>query len=405
MWLVWELTGNELFSGLAGFLTLAPAALQFLFGPLVDRWPLRRLLVATQLLQGLLVLVMPLAAATGNLSVWVVLALMPLLSLLNQLAYPAETAALPRIVDRDELVGANSLFALAYQGVDAAFTAVAGLLVAAVGAVAVFALDAVTFAVAAALFATLSVRPARDTGVTTGVDAVTDGGEPVDGGAAGAPAGYLAELREGIDYLRGTFLVAMVGGSLVINFALGATLAVLPSYAASVAGPAGYGLLMTALGAGVLVGALSAATVAGVAFGRLAVAAFLVSGVAWLGAVAVGWLPGTVALLVVALVPVGLTNVLILSAVQATVPEGLLGRVTAVLGSASTAATPFGALAGGAAAAAVGPAPVMAVPAVGFMLLAAYFAAVPTLRGLPAVGEFETVGGGDPDPNPKSVVD
>ena len=43
------------------------------------------------------------------LSVWVVLAVMPLLSLLNQPVYLAQSAALPRIVDREELVGANSV--------------------------------------------------------------------------------------------------------------------------------------------------------------------------------------------------------------------------------------------------------------------------------------------------------
>lgn len=36
---------------------LGPAAPQFLFGPLVDRWPLRRVLVGTQASQMLLVLV------------------------------------------------------------------------------------------------------------------------------------------------------------------------------------------------------------------------------------------------------------------------------------------------------------------------------------------------------------
>jgi hypothetical protein len=37
MWLVYRLTGDPVYSGIAGFLTLAPAALQFLVGPLVDR--------------------------------------------------------------------------------------------------------------------------------------------------------------------------------------------------------------------------------------------------------------------------------------------------------------------------------------------------------------------------------
>jgi MFS family permease len=419
MWLVWELTGDEFFTGLAGFLVLAPSGLQFLFGPLVDRWDLRRVLVGTQLLQGLLVLSVPLAAATGSLSVWLVLAVMPALALLNQLVYPAQTAAIPRLVEQDELVSANSMFALAYQGVDAVFNALAGVLVALVGAVALFTVDAVTFAVAAALFATLSVPRAEATGAdidtTPGVvpetpmpdpEAAPDGGQPPDEtvSTAGEPdldsatpdgqnglSAYLTDLREGIAYLRGTFVVPMLVGSVVINFALGATIAVLPSYGAHVGGAEGYGFLMAAFAIGILLGALAASGLAGLAFGRLSVAAFLLSGVAWLAAVSVGWLPATVTLFAIAFVPVGITNVLIVSVIQAVVPESLLGRVTAVLGSASAVATPFGALAGGTAASLFGPVPVVAVAGVGFLLLAGYVASVPSLRRLPAVGDIDTL--------------
>lgn len=423
MWLVWDLTGNEFYTGLAGLFTLAPAGLQFLFGPLVDRWPLRRLLVATQLLQGLLVLSVPAAHLTGHLSVWLVLAVMPSLALLNQLVYPAQTAAIPRIVHKDELVAANSLFALAYQGVDAVFNALAGVLVVVVGAVALFTLDAVTFVLAAALFSTLSVPRAGDTTVDLesesetrsgapirGVEPTPDGGqvpgdvvseheetaarESPDAAAAdgdGGVSGYLADLRGGIAYLQGTFLVPMLLGSVVINFALGGTIAILPSYAAHVGGVDGYGYLMAALAVGILVGSLVASSLAGVAFGRLSIVAFLLSGVAWLGAITVGWLPGTVALFVIAFVPVGVTNVLIISVIQAVVPETLLGRVTAVLGSASAVSTPFGAFAGGAAASLVGPVAVITVAGVAFLLLAVYLASIPTLRQLPAVGDIDTL--------------
>lgn len=74
------------------------------------------------------------------------------------------------------------------------------------------------------------------------------------------------------------------------------------------------------------------------------------------------------------------------------VTEILLGRVTAVLGSASAVATPFGALAAGAAASLFGPIPVIAFAGVGFLLLAGYVASVPSIRRLPAVGDIDTLG-------------
>lgn len=227
MWLVYELTGSTFYTGLAGFLTLVPQTLQFLFGPLVDRVSIRRLLVSTQVAQGVFVLVIPLAWMVDVLSVWLLLVVMPLLALLNQPVYPAETAALPRIVEKDELVTANSLFTFAYQGIDAAFNALGGLLVAAIGAVSLFVIDSVTFAIATLLFASLRIRTVEsDSSEEADVaDNAEDEVAMADGGDSKA---YMEELRDGIGFLRGTIIERLIVGSLVVNFALGGVMSVLP---------------------------------------------------------------------------------------------------------------------------------------------------------------------------------
>ena len=406
MWLVYDLTGNEFYSGLAGFLTMAPQALQALSGPLVDRWNVKHLLVATQLVQAVLILAIPVAAWTGTLTVWVVLAVMPLLSLLNQFVYPAQSALLPRIVADDELVAANSAFSMAYQGVDAAFNAVSGLLVAVRGATVIFLVDSATFVAAALLFATLALpdRAGAEAAVAEGGTdpaVATDGGDDADG-----DLGVVESLREGAAFVRGSVLFPMLAGSLVINFTFGAAIAVLPSYgdvvaAASgplagvlggaVGGASAYGLLMAALGGGMFVGALAANAVSDRAFGRLAVVTMAVGGVAWLAAVYASTPAATVPLFALALVPAGITNVLIVSMIQSLVPDALLGRVMGVVGSVSAFATPFGALAGGAVAAATGPTVVMYAGGVGLLFLAAYNLAVPSIRRLPAVSDVETL--------------
>lgn len=403
MWLVYDLTGSEFYTGVAGFLVSLPAAFQFLVGPVVDRFPLRGLLVTTQLLQAALILTIPAAAATGHLSVWLLLTVIPVLSALNQLVYPAETAALPRVVDEDELVSANSLFAIAYQGVEAVFNGVAGLLLAVVGAMALFTFDAVTFAVAAGLFATLTVPPAgeekpdssgepRDP-ADPGTPAANGGATTAD--AAGEPSAveaYVADLREGIAYLQGTVLALMIGGAIVINFTLGVVLAALPAYGDLLGGPAAFGILTASTAAGTLLGALAAGRFEHVPFGKFGVVAWTASGLLWIAGIAVGWLPGTAALLLLALVPVGVTNVLVQTLVQTVVPPELLGRVSAVLGSSSAAAIPVGSLAGGTAASIAGPTAVMASAGGAYLVLVVYFLALPPLRRLPAVTDMDPIG-------------
>ena len=397
MWLVYELTGSEFYTGVAAFLILAPSSLQFLFGPLVDRLPLRGLLVGTQVAQGVLVLAIPLAHLAGLLSVWVVLVVTPLLSLLNQPVYPAESAALPRIVEREELVAANSAFSLAYQGVDAGFNALAGLLVAAVGAIWLFALDSVTFAVAALLFAGLRVRGAEraegtptaerdETTLDTGDETAADGGR-TDGGATS----YLADLRAGIGYVRGTLITKVLVGSVGANAAFGAAMGVLPAYGDTLGGSAAYGFLIAGIGGGLFAGALVAGALDDLSLGALVIGGFLASAALWVAAVAASWLPATALLFALAFVPIGVTNVLLISMVQALVPEGLLGRVSAVMASASAGATPLGALVGGTAASALSTPVVVAATGVSFAVLAAYWFVSPRLRRLPRVGRVETL--------------
>lgn len=399
-WLVYDLTHSSFFTGLATFLVLGPAALQFLFGPLVDRWPLRRVLVGTQVTQMVLVLVVPVAWALDLLSVWLLLTVMPLLSLLNQPVYPAESAALPRIVDQEELVAANSAFSVAYQGVDAAFNALGGLLVALVGAVTLFVVDSVTFAVAALLFLGLSV-PAAGAGDSDSTGAGEDGTESAEGadpalaadGGAEPPEdeSYLESLRGGFALVRGTIVSRAMAATVVANASIGGVLAVLPAYGDSLGGEVAYGLAMAAIGGGLLVGALVAGLFDDRPLGWMLVAGSSFSAAVWALAIALGWFPVTVPLLAVAFVPVGVTNVLFASMMQALVPEASLGRVMALVGSVSAGSTPVGGLLGGALATVTSPGLVMLGGAVGFAFIAAFVLAIPDLRRLPPIGEVETL--------------
>ena len=152
-----------------------PNALRFLVGLLVDRWRLRRILLGTQLVNAVGVLLIPLAAAMGRLSVWLVLVVIPI----SNFVYPAQNAALPRLVGDDLLTRANSLFSTTTQTVDTVARGVAGALIAALGgAVALFAVDAVTFVVAALLFAGVTVPATRDDASEDGEDTSDDPDDP-----------------------------------------------------------------------------------------------------------------------------------------------------------------------------------------------------------------------------------
>ncbi|WP_327050503.1 MFS transporter [Halomicrococcus gelatinilyticus] len=406
MWLVYHLTGSSLYTGIAGFLVQLPTSVQFLFGPLVDRWELRRVLVGTQVVQGVFVLAVPLAAATGHLSVWVVLVVMPVLSLINQFVYPAQTAVLPRIVDDENLVRANSLFSTAYQGADVVFNAAGGAILAVVGATTLFVVDSVTFAVAAFLFVGLTIPTAdaedavddevEDANDATAASEADGGTDSEDADAADsaedvtdADDGYLADLREGIDYLRGSVVLSMVLGAMVSNVGGGAMMAVLPAFADTLGGPETYGLLMAATAGGSLVGAAAASLVEDTPYGPFSIVGFTFSSVALF---TVPFAPGplsTAILIAVSLTPIGAFNVMFSSMLQSSVDEALLGRVSAVVSSLTAVMIPVGNLIGGAVGEAIAPGAVLYLLAGTTLLLAVYFLVHPRIRSLPSVSEAD----------------
>ncbi len=398
MWLVFELTGSPVYTGIAGFLVRAPSALTFLTGPLVDRWALRRVLVSTQLINGLLVLTVPLAAWTGNLSVWVILAVLPLVTLVNQFVYPAQTAALPQLVADDNLAKANSLLSAAYQGADLVFNAASGVLIALVGAVTLFVVDSMTFGLALVLFLGVTVA---DTSPTESQEAVSaddtdDNTDTADGESADAedPADeaqtdYLGELRDGFTYIRGSLLTVLLIGVVVVNFSAGAMFGVMPAFAATLGGASTYGLLMAAYAGGSLAGTLGASYVEDRPLGRILVGANVVAGLLMTVALVTPWFPATLGLFFLAFVPIGTFNVLFWTALQSAVDNDLLGRVSSLVTSAATVAVPVGSAVGGPVASAFGSRTVIFGWAIGNFVFGIYVVLRPQLRSLPAAAEID----------------
>ncbi|APW96645.1 MFS transporter [Halobiforma lacisalsi AJ5] len=394
MWLVFELTGSPLYTGLAGFFVRAPSALSVLTGPLVDRWSLRRVLVGTQLINGLLVLAVPVAAWTGRLSVWVVLALLPVVTFVNQFVYPAQNAALPRIVDDDDLAKANSLLSAAYQGADMVFNAASGVLIALVGAVTLFVVDSITFGVALLLFAGVSVASVPDPAendaedVDTNPDPDPDTDPDREPDAPGPIANYRSELAAGIGYVRGSLLIVLLIGVVVANFTAGAMLGVLPAFADTVGGPDAFGILMAAYAGGSFAGTVLASRLEDLPLGRFAAAGNVLSGTLLAAALVLSWFPLTVGLFFLTFVPVGAFNVLFWTMLQSAVDDDLLGRVSSLVTSAATVAIPVGSAVGGAVAGVVGSRFVMFGWAVGNLFFGLYVTARPALRTLPPASEI-----------------
>jgi hypothetical protein len=363
MWLVYELTGSTAYTGLAGALTRIPGVLNVFVGPLIDRARLGRILTFVEIVQGVLVLVVPVAALLGHLNVAVVLAAMLLLSLSGLPAMPAQNATLPQLVPDDALVRANSAFSVATKTFDATARGVAGVLIALFGSVALYLVNAGTFALAALLFASLSIPPRERT--DDDLLNLTD---------------YFTDLREGIGLLTDSVAGLVLVASLFANFLIGVALSVLPAFADAIGSAETYGLLLAGLTVGEIIGSVGASAVDRLPFGWTTIFGITTAGLLWIGAILVPWQFATVVLFAASRVPIGVYNVSVIATFQTGVPDDLLGRVWATTGSATSLVVPVGLLLGGFAGELIGSRTVMLAGGIGSLMMAAYWLVIPSLR-------------------------
>jgi MFS family permease len=369
-WLVLELTGSSTKLGLVSALQFLPMMLFSLFaGPLVDRFPKRRILILTQSALMVLALALAILTATGLIRFWMLLVLALLLGIVNLIDMPTRQAFVIELSGRESLMNAVSLNSAAFNLARIVGPAVAGLLMEGIGIAPCFFLNAASFgAVIGALFLV-------DRGKTASGPAFTSLGEVV------------ASAREGLSYIGKRREIALpltllaIISAIVINYNI-----FVPTFARGPLGQgaSGFGFLMTAMGAGSLAAALALAVRS-----RKGPSSFRLYGgaIAMCAALAACGLQASYAISVVLLALVGFATISFSASTNAMIQlrsdDAHRGRVMSVFSLVFGGVTPIGALYAGTLTDAAGPSIAMLVS--GLIGLAAAVALVLMSRkGRPA---------------------
>ncbi|MED2185957.1 MFS transporter [Bacillus wiedmannii] len=370
MWLVYKLSGNPFYSGLAGFLTLLSSALQFLTGPFVDRWSIKNTLVITQILQCMLILIIPITHYFDLLTVQLLLIIMPIVAFIEQFTYPAQSKALPLLLHKTQLLKGNSLFSFAYQGIDLICTTLSGILVALLGAITLYVIDSFTFAITALLFFSLKMPQQAETNTSLSTKQ------------------YFSDLKEGFSIVFRSLMGVFLIGSVVANFSIGMTMAILPSFADSLGGVKSYGFFLAAISAGSLIGALFSSWVGKRNVGRVSIIGFATGAIFWFLSTIVPFQWLSILLFGLAWIPIGATNILFATISQIVIPNQYIGRINSVMRSMGTIAMPFGSLIGGYAANVFSSQLIFALASIGILFISLVWLLHPKLRALPKADEI-----------------
>jgi MFS family permease len=346
----------------------APQLLSLLMGAWVDQQPSkRRLLVASDVLQGLAIASLPLVYWLGSLTLLQLVAVALVAGVGRTLAQTAYSPFFASLVTREQYVEANSLLSTTRSGSFVAGPALGGALIQALGAPVAMVVDAVSFGVSAHL--TGQVRVAE------------------------RPAGNDSErlLRRaagGFGYLwRHPYMASSLRCCTTLNFFSFVAAALVVLYASRTlqlsAGEIGLAFGVGALGG--LVGAVLASRIARrIGTGRtIAVGAVLFSTPYALVTLASGpdWAKAAVLAIVEA---VGGFAIMLfdinLNALQtAVVHDDLRSRVSGAFSTVNYGIRPLGALVGGVLGGVIGIGPTLVVAAVGGALSAAWLVGSPIL--------------------------
>jgi MFS family permease len=319
-WLTLQLTGSGLALGSVLMVAGIPRAVFILLGgALSDRFSPRSLMLYSNAFRALVVGLLAVLVLTGRAELWHLFVFAGIFGVVDALFYPAVNTILPMLVDEETLPPANALMQGSQQLAGLIGPALAGIFIAAVQIGVAFVVDAVSFAIAA--IALLFVLGGR---------------RVVHADSEGPRHGLLGTITAGFRFAWSDPAVrSLILLTAAFNFAFNGPLLVgLPFLAENSlgGGSATFGILLSAFGAGSLVGAACAGSIArvprlgtvvlgiavgmGAAFGLLGLAANVLTAGAILAAIGVG---------------AGFLNVHIISWLQGRTAEEMRGRVMSML--------------------------------------------------------------------------
>jgi MFS family permease len=331
-WLVLQLTNSPLWLGLLGLSFAVPMViLPLVGGAVVDRIDRIKLLYITQTGAMLIALILAILTWTGTVHISYILIASFIGSSLLAFDNPARQSLIPELVTQRDLMNAISLNSATYTGAALVGPAIAGALLAPLGAGTLFFLNAVSYLAVLVALASMRNVQARNSNQQH--------------------ASLGKSMLIGLSYAwKNRVIAALLGLSALAALFGRSYQTLLPIFARDIwnGGPAGYGILLSASGAGALVGAFGLASIRNIKRqGAILIASgLLFSLTVILFALSPSFWPGVV-LLFIGGVAVTIFGTIIATFIQIAVPNELRGRVMSLYSITLIGLPSFGAMGSG----------------------------------------------------------
>lgn len=245
-WLVLELTHSALKLSLITMMQFLPMmTLSLFFGTLVDKFPKRKVLIFTQTSMLILALILATLTYFNVVEYWHVLILALALGIVNTLDMPTRQSYFSELVERKDLMNAIALNSSIFNLARIVGPAIAGIMIGWIGIAVCFYLNALSYVA-----------------VIVGLWMITTPVQPLTKMSSNILISVVKDAKEGIGYimahslLKRTLILLAIMSVFVMNFSV-----LIPIFAEQTLGlnATGYGLLMTSMGLGSFIGAMTLA--------------------------------------------------------------------------------------------------------------------------------------------------
>jgi hypothetical protein len=283
-------------------------------GAVTDRVSPRKIMILTAATRALLVAALAAFVWTHHVEVWQVYVLCFFFGVADAFAAPAAQTLLPSLVAREQLPAANALSQGTQQFAMLTVPAPAGIIIAALGLASAFFIDAVSF-----LFIIAALLKLRD---------------PPRVESAVPRANIIDSILEGLRYVKNDVaLRTLLLVSAVLNFCITGPLSVGVAFLSKsqFGSPAAFGLLMSSIAGGSLVGLLFAGARQQRKRGWLLLIVSVIIGICTASIGMLGQLWSLMPILIIMSASAGFLNVHLLAWFQQRVDRAMLGRVMSVL--------------------------------------------------------------------------
>ncbi|TCP65141.1 putative MFS family arabinose efflux permease [Heliophilum fasciatum] len=253
-WLAYSLTKSPFLLSLVGTLQFTPILFFSLFaGAMIDKFPKKRILLYTQSASLIITLLLALLVWTEQIQYWHILTMSFALGVVNTLDMPSRQSFVIELVGKEDLMNAIALNSMAFNTARIIGPAIAGLIMGYFGIAFCFFLNAISFAAVLCSLLLIKPRPIQTSSIQT------------KSSQKHSPkkTNLWGEIKEGLVYIYhqetifNTLVVVAIVGMFATNFNV-----LVPVFAKEILAQneTGFGLLMSFVGFGSLLGALAIAT-------------------------------------------------------------------------------------------------------------------------------------------------